>query len=441
MKNKIELRNNEIDELLGVVPSWLTRWGITVFFGIICVAVLFCCYFKYPEIITAPIVITTEHPAVWAISKNSGKIDTILVRNNDYVNSNQILAVIDNPCNFNDLLRLKEYLISIEYFVKTLDINSLKYCTYKLELAELQIDYLQLNKLLSEYEQFCSGKLHYISYNTILNEIKEQNNYLSNLRIQNKLLNENVNILTNRFKRDSLFYIKKIIETSKYENIQQQRISGRIELSNSELSINSTKINLVLLKQRLSKNQIEFENQLNAFKNAITSTYEQLLSNISIWESQFLIKSSVNGVISFSNIWSENQHVNIGDKVFAIVSKSAGKLIGKCSIPILRMGKIEKNQSLIIKLESHPFLEFGIIKGKVNSVSKIPVEINNGMNVVKFVIAEITLPQPLITSYNMYIPFNGELSGTAEITIEDFTLMQRFISPLKYIWDKSLSSD
>ena len=433
MKEKIELRNNEIDELLGETPSWLTRWGISVFFGIIVIAVVFCCYFKYPVIVTAPTIITTEHPAIWVISKHNGKIDTILVRNNDYVESDQILAVINNSCKFEDVIALKSYLASIEYFVSTLDIDSIIHCSQTLNLAELQNDYLKLIKLLSEYQQFYDYKLHEISYNSILNELEEQRNYLRNLYIQKDLLSENEAIFTDRFKRDSMFFVKKIIQLSEYENVQQQRISGRIELSRAELLINSTKVNLILLEQKLNENRVEFNNQVNAFRNTIKSTYDQLISNVTIWESQYLVKSPVDGVISFSNIWSENQNVVIGDRIFAIVSKSPGKLIGKCNIPISGIGKIRENQSLIIKLESHPFLEFGVVHGKINNISKIPENVTTEQGVVRFMVAEVSLPQPLITSYNKAIPFSGELSGTAEITIEDLTLMQRFISPLKYI--------
>ena len=212
-------------------------------------------------------------------------------------------------------------------------------------------------------------------------------------------------------------------------------------MSRADLSINSTKINLILLKQKSKENSIEFDNQKIAFLNAIRSIYEQLFSNISIWENQYLIKSPVDGIVSFSNIWSKNQHVKMGDKIFAIISELPGSLIGKCQVPISGMGKIKEDQSLIIKLESHPFLEFGTIKGNISSISKIPEEISTELGVIKYVIAEVALPEPLVTSYKKDIPFRGELRGTAEIIIEDFTLMQRFISPLKYIWKKSSSTD
>lgn len=60
-RDKVEIRHEAIQELLGNPPSWLVRWGISVFAGIITVLIIGSSLFMYPQIIEAPIVITTDN--------------------------------------------------------------------------------------------------------------------------------------------------------------------------------------------------------------------------------------------------------------------------------------------------------------------------------------------------------------------------------------------
>lgn len=61
-RDKVEIRHEDIQELLGNPPSWLVRWGISVFAGIIAVLIIGSSLFMYPQIIEAPITVTTEQP-------------------------------------------------------------------------------------------------------------------------------------------------------------------------------------------------------------------------------------------------------------------------------------------------------------------------------------------------------------------------------------------
>lgn len=74
-RDKVAIRHEAMQELLGNPPSWLVRWGISVFAGIIAILIIGSSLFRYPQIIEAPIVVTTEQPPTWVIAKSSGKIE------------------------------------------------------------------------------------------------------------------------------------------------------------------------------------------------------------------------------------------------------------------------------------------------------------------------------------------------------------------------------
>jgi len=60
--DQINIRNEEIDEILGKTPNKIIRWGVTVIFLIIIVLLTGSWFFKYPDFITSTIEITTLSP-------------------------------------------------------------------------------------------------------------------------------------------------------------------------------------------------------------------------------------------------------------------------------------------------------------------------------------------------------------------------------------------
>lgn len=72
-----------------------------------------------------------------------------------------------------------------------------------------------------------------------------------------------------------------------------------------------------------------------------------------------------------------------------------------------------------------PDQEFGIIEGRLSSISLVPTEDNY--------ILEIVFPKGLITNYGKRLPVFYEMKATAEIVTDDLRLIERFFQPLKKI--------
>ena len=50
---EIELRSEEVQEIMGTVPSWIIRWGITVLFGVVLSLFVGSYFFRLPEVVEA----------------------------------------------------------------------------------------------------------------------------------------------------------------------------------------------------------------------------------------------------------------------------------------------------------------------------------------------------------------------------------------------------
>src|SRR5690606_24432047 len=108
---------------------------------------------KYPDIITAPITITTQIPPEKLVAKNSGRIEKIFVKDRSVVSKNTPLAVIENPADYNDVFLLKSIIDTIttsnKNFVFPLDeLPVLSLGTIESTYAVFEKDYLayKLNK-------------------------------------------------------------------------------------------------------------------------------------------------------------------------------------------------------------------------------------------------------------------------------------------------------
>src|SRR5690606_26192756 len=109
----IELRSEEVQDILTRVPHWMIRWGNVLILFIIVLIFLFSWFIKYPDIITTQITITTQIPPEKLVAKSSGKIEKIFVENRGFVTKNTPLAVIENPADYNDVFLLKSVVDSI----------------------------------------------------------------------------------------------------------------------------------------------------------------------------------------------------------------------------------------------------------------------------------------------------------------------------------------
>jgi hypothetical protein len=110
----LEAYSEEVQEIMGHVPGWIVRWGITVFFLIFMMIVIGSYFFKYPLVVSTQFVLTTINPPVPIICKKSSRIIKWFVSDGDEVNEKMVLALLDNSANYDDLMLLNDMLSSMD---------------------------------------------------------------------------------------------------------------------------------------------------------------------------------------------------------------------------------------------------------------------------------------------------------------------------------------
>jgi len=425
--DKIELRSTEVQEILSRPPKWIVRWGITIVFIIISIIIIGSWFFKYPDIITANIILTTKNPPAKIIAKSSGKIQNLFVIDNEMIKENQVLGVIENPADYESVKILEEQLTNFEATFKPTGLYIIT--NEKLELGNVQSYYTNFFKNIESYNQMIKLDYHDQKLTLYNQEIKKYDLYLNNLKTQMKLLKADFELTEKQFQRDSVLYIQSLISSADYERSRSQLIAKQYSFEQINSSISSTNLQIESLNQNILELKLQKEQQINDHIALIKESYGNLLAAVETWKYQYVLTATTNGKVTFNQFWNENQSVKTGEIVMTIIPKDEGEIIGKAQLTFQGAGKVKKGQTANIQFANYPYMEFGMVKGIVNAVSLAPD--NNYYTV------EITLPDGLQTFYGINLDFKQEMQGTTEIITENKRLLERIVRPFRYIMNRN----
>jgi len=179
MTNNSKIKNqNEIDHIIGNPPSWILRWGLTFLFVAVLLFGALAWMIKYPDVMPAKVVFVTENPAIRVLAQSSGKIEKLMIENNQAIEEGQMIAVLENSALAEDVLVLKEFLSRIENsnFSNT-KINE------QLSLGDLQNGYARLILKIKNYHQFSgqtANEERALSFQNRIENLRKLNSNISN---------------------------------------------------------------------------------------------------------------------------------------------------------------------------------------------------------------------------------------------------------------------
>jgi HlyD family secretion protein len=419
----IELRSEEFQDVLGTVPHWILRQGITILAIIIVILLIGSAIFKYPDIISSSITLTGSTPPAAIVAKASGKMKELYISDNQNIEAGQYLAVIENPAETKDILLLKGYLDKIN-----LDANTMIPLLPKnLQLGTLQSNYSTFYLTLFEYSEYRRLK-YYSTKARIINErIDQYQTQLANQIRQRKIIEDQLLLTKSKYRRDSLLNKKGVLSNEELENTKNQYLQGILSYENITSSVDNNRIQIGQMKENLFEANYQDIEKENTLRSNLRALITQLQSEIQTWELNYVLSSPIKGKITFTNYWATNQNITVGEEIFNIIPTDEVKLLGKASLPTTRSGKVEIGQKVNIRFENFPDNEYGIVKGIVKNISLVPTK---GKETTGYTV-EIELPNGLNTTYKKELPYLPEMTGQADIITKDISALERFIMPIR----------
>ena len=424
-KESIQIRSEEVQEILNYVPNWMIRYGNTLVFLLIVLLLFISWFVKYPDVIVAEVVVTTKIPPEKIYAKSTGKIQVLFINNNEDINRETIIGIIENTANYKDVLLLKSILDTL-----TINKNQLSFPIDELPfllLGDIASSYATFESNYSEYvlnKELKPYSSEFIANNLTLSEIK---NRLLILKSQKELNEKELGFKLNDLNRSKNLFKKGIISAKEYEKQELDYTQSLRSLKNMNTSISQLKEAIGNSKNTIKSAEIrKTQEETRLYKKVVQSLY-QLKKEVKDWELQYALKASIKGKVSYLSFWNENQTVNTGDLVFTIIPSTNLGYIGKIKAPVQNAGKIKLGQKVNIKLANYSDNEFGTLNGIIENISLFPDKEGNYL-------IDVFLSNNLITSYNKKIKFQQEMRGAAEIITEDLRLIERFFYQLKNVF-------
>ncbi|QHI37803.1 Leukotoxin export protein LtxD [Kordia antarctica] len=430
--NDLDERSDQVKEILGQAPNWVIQWGISVVLIIVVIFIAGSALMSYNDIIPARVTITSENPPAHLTANASGKLTSIFVEAGQKVEADEVLAVIENTANFEDVKLLKQ---KLENFVPSeSDFDSLNYTfPSKLKLGQIQ----------SGYNAFRAQYLTYLNY-AIFNEDKNQaaNIRLQLSRVRNRMRNSqnqldyyntelaNSKIRYEKFKR---LFANKSVSEREYKDQENLYLGSQRAYEGLLSSIENDQNSLLSLQNSLRQASVGDKSSEISTDQNLEQAKQDLDNQILQWEQQFVLKSPIKGEVTVFDIWSQYQNVTVGQDLFTVIPDEIEGIIGRVSFPVQNSGKIKVGQSVLIKLDSYPYQEWGSLSGEIINISGVPQMSTQGGLAMYVAYLKVN---SLESSFEKAIDFKQEMEGTAEIVVEELTVMQRIFYQLREVFSR-----
>lgn len=429
-RKEIELHSEEVNDILSRPPKWIISWGVSLIFTIVVILVTGSVFFRYPEIITAPITVSSGNMPVRLKARINGKLVSLLVKDSANVLPNEPVAILETTTSYEDFILLEN---SSNVFKETFRKDSIpkqNLFRMSMQLGSIQPYFSTFIKSLDDYNNFMDADYHTKKIAILNKQLEEQKSILVLGGSQLQGLSEQYLLAKTGFDRDSVLFEQKAISQADFEQSKIKRLSSRQSLDNMKGTVANMRLGILQSEQSIFELKQDKNEKLQQLKRSLIGNFDNLSSQMAEWLQTYVLVSPIYGRVSYSRYWQKNQNVSAGDVVLAVIPEERAGVAGKIYLPLQGLGKVKLNQKVNIKLDNFPYMEYGMIEGRIRGMSSVPVEIDG----VKVIALEIEFINGLTSNYGIELNSGEEMSGIADIITEDISLFQRLVNPLRHLF-------
>lgn len=432
----LHLQSESVQELLGKIPHWLIRWGMTVLFGFVVTMLIGAWFIHYPDSIPAKIKITTEQPPIPVIARAAGQI-RFLVHNDQWVNQGEQVGIIQNSANEEDIESLKGWMSTLEDMVNRLDVTEVLPLNENPKLGALQAPYSAFLQRYNDFKYFSSTSYFPLRISDLKRQIDIHISNRSDLSNQRASLQRELALVRSKHNTN-----RQLVRVGALPRIQLQDSEAAVlQAERAVTSLDNQVASYDLQTNSFRQNLLDLENQYHeqakTYQSNLRDSFRLLKGALEDWELNFVLKAPVSGVVSLYQLRRDNQFASAGEEVMTLLPRRGqdSKIVGRGLLSSVGAGKVKEGQQVRINLDGYPMHEFGSLQGTVVSIAPLAKQ-PNPQEPSNFLIT-ISVPQNLVTSFKKPVQFRNEMPATAEIITEDLNLLERIFYQIRKIILKS----
>lgn len=411
-------RSEEVQDIIERMPTRWCAWVALIVSILMSMLIGLSFLISYPDTVDGEVSITGAKAPLRLVSRSNGRLH-LLKEPNQTISQNATIAYIESGASYNDVQLLKAYL---ERSPKPLPSN--------LKLGELGGSYNSYLIAVEHWERLIKSDRYKTMRKSIEAQIQSNKDVVQQLSNSLAFKEKVLYNLQKAMERDSILASKKVVSKSELEQTQNSLLTQ----AEAEASLRSSQ----LMKQaeiktsqiEIARSHIEEDEQLEAAYIDMMAKRNLLQTELRLWEEKYVIKAPTNGKLDYLGFWRENLMVKEGVELFTILPQH-GEIMGEAYIPAIGAGKVKVGQLVNIKLNDYPYDEFGLLCGKVVSISPLMNKVQMNNAVVETYLVRIAFPQGVTTNFDHKLSLNFESKGTAEIVTKPKRLIERLFDNLK----------
>lgn len=331
-------------------------------------------------------------------------------KENDVVKAGDVIAYVSSTTNFQHVVQLE---------------NSLKEQSYsqtEYTLGDLQPYYGLFLEATKNHELLLKNDIFNKQIFQLKKQIGSYRKLKKSLTTQYYLMQKEMKIAHDRFKRDSLLYKNNVIAQQQYEEAQSLYLQQQRSFESANASVTNNEIQINLLEKQVMELEVQKVEQENKLRQGVDNTERDLLAKIAKWKETYVLTAPMNGRVAYLGFLKQGAYTEGGKPIFSVIPGSK-KLFTQAELSLAGSGKVKVGQEVNIRLENFPAEQFGMIRGKVTEISVLPHDSNY--------LVKIELSNYLTTTYHKTLPFKQQLKGETEIITEDLRLLERVFYQFK----------
>ena len=411
-----EIRHtDEMQDIITAVPSWLLRWGITLFSAVLVLIFSLSAFIQYPDMIAAKIRIESPNSAKPVVAKIQGKLVKLLVKENGRVKKGQPLAYLESTANHEAVLSLLTQLKQIQQQINLGQMVSNGFLSHAdiPELGELQAAYQTFFQSYLTYKSAVEGGFYLKKRGYLQKDLVNLNQQRAQLVSQKDIQQKDYNLAAQEYEMHQKLEKAKVESKSEFRQAESTYLSKKSPIVQTETSLISADGNYAAKQKEI----LELDNQIAEEKVKFSQALNSLISQAEDWKSKYILSASQDGKVTFAGVVQENELLATNQEVFYI-NPDNEQFFGEMAISEDNMGKVKEGQQVLIKLKSYHFEEYGMIRGKISYISDVPYKDSIFMSKVDFKIKGGT---------DMHRPIHLKqgMTADAEIITQDATILKR----------------
>lgn len=410
-----------VQMLLQRSPRWSVRWGNVVIGAVALMIVGLSAFVRYPEIVSTAATLLTQPAPVRVASTTPGRVDQVLVSDQEAVEAGTPLVLFENPAPYDHVRQLEAWLDEVDttpWLAEDVQRVGFPDLPRNLVLGSMQAAVEEVRIRQVEYELAVQNALSEPRIEILRRQADTRVDLGTALKEQEDLAAEAARLARQRLERREALGAKKMVGAEDLEEATTAYVQAQQAQVRARETILANRIEQYRLEEALSTTQRDQRDQLQRAQLRLLESVERIRAELATWRQSVVVEAPAPGLVSFPKRLQAGEYVSASEPIAAIVPQS-NRVEAQVVVAQSDAAKLRPGLTVRIEVDGYPAGEFGALEGTVSHVALVPD--GEGYFV------RVELSEDLTTTAGHRIDFRQEMQARAEIVVRDARLLTRAV--------------